>query len=99
MALELGHRRELERSLARLGLDRAVGKDLVIGARRRIAADQARRPLRLRALLNGLARLERGQMPGAIDVDRALVLRGGRLVNALRRLLLGREGSGGNLSG
>ena len=43
MALEIAHRGELERPFARFGLDRAVGEDLVIGAGRRIAADQARR--------------------------------------------------------
>ena len=64
----------MERAFARFGLDRAVGEDLVIGPGRRIAADDARRPLRLFwRLEGGFDRLERRQVTGAIDVDRAFV--------------------------
>ena len=76
----------MKRACARFGLDRAVGKDLVIGSSRRIAADQARRPLRLVwRLQDRFDRFERRQMAGAIDVDRALVLSRGQFVSALRR--------------
>ena len=98
--LEVGHRGELERSFARFSLDRPVGEDLIVGPGRRIAADQARRPLRLfRGLQDGVDRLERGQVAGAIDVDRALVLGCGRLGDGLRRICFARRGPGENLLG
>src|SRR6202042_3766548 len=75
MALEIAHGRELECSLARFGLDRTIGEDLVIGPGRRIAADQARRLLRFFwRLEDRFDSLERRQVARAIDVDRALVL-------------------------
>src|ERR1700733_5206666 len=78
MPLEVAHRGKLKRSLARFSLDRAVGEDPVIGPGRRIAADDARRPLRLFwRLEDRFDRLERGQVAGAIDVDRAVFLASG----------------------
>jgi hypothetical protein len=45
MALKVVHGGKLERFFACFGLNRAIGEDPVIGSSRRIAADQARRPL------------------------------------------------------
>src|ERR1700722_9271563 len=97
MAFEVVHGGEGERSLVRFGLDGAGGEDLVIGSGRRIASDQGWRPLRL--FQDGFDRLERGQVSGAIDVDRALVLEPARFVYGVAALRFDRQWHSGGFLG